>query len=291
MACSENRSAEHPSRTGDSREVIRITDQSGSETWIGDGLEAIRFGDRADTSTRHQLCNSRGFSLEFSLRADSNSLSFLSPVSVLKQHAPAGSFKQYTLKISQQTDSSLTLVPVSDEACAFFGNKPRLFFRKQAFVVDRTLRFDKIVFHTTECFGTCSVFHMEIDSARQIRQHTEVLYRQTRRDSTREGYFTGKLPDSTYQKFVAALKTSNLRQLDADEILCCDAPIITIILYANGKRKPFRTMLFPPIVAQNLVNVLYQIAGDQLGTRIDKPVVLEGWNGKPSTDPGNIVVQ
>lgn len=261
-----------------------------SETWVGDSLEAIRIGDVADTSAQHQLSNARGMTLSVSLRIDNNTLHFRSPVSVLKKYDQAGSLKQYTLKISQQTNSSLTLIPVSDEACAFFGNKGRLVFRKQAFSIDRNISFEKIVFHTTDCFGTCPVFHLEIDSAGRFRQHTEILYRQASRDSTQEGYFIGKMRDSTYQNLIAAIRTSHLRQLTSDEMLCCDAPIVTIILYANGQHTSFRAM-FPPIVAQDLVNVLYQIAREQTGTRTSIPFVLEGWNGKPSTDPGNILAQ
>ncbi|QKZ14014.1 DUF6438 domain-containing protein [Spirosoma sp. KUDC1026] len=264
-----------------------------SATWIGDSLEAMWIGDVADTSARqHQLSNAQGMTLSVSLRTDSTLLEFRTPVSVLKKHAPAGSFKQYTLAISQQTDRSLTLIPVSDEACAFFGNKHRLVFRKQSLVIDSEIRFEKIIFHTTECFGTCSVFHLEIDSASRFRQHTEVRYRQANCYSTREGYFTGTMPNNTYQKLMTAIRTSHLRQLtsDSDDMLCCDAPIGTIILYANGQRTSFRSM-FPPIVVQNLVNVLYQIAREQAGTRTSTPFVLEGWNGKPSTDLGNVVDQ
>jgi hypothetical protein len=258
------------------------------EIWIGDRLEAIRFDNTADTGAYHQLSNAQGFTLSVSLRADSNLLHFRSRYSILRKHAPAGSFKQYTLKINQQTDSSLTLTPTSAESCAFFGNKNRLFFKKQAFAIDTTICFEKIVFHTTECLGNCSVFHVEIDSEKRIRQHAEVLYKKSNRDATGEGHFTSNVPDSTYHNLIAAIKTSNLRQLQSDEILCCDAPIITIILYANGQRTSFRSMS-PPIVAQNLVDILYRIARKQLGTPTRQPFTLEGWNGKPSTDPGNFV--
>jgi hypothetical protein len=248
-----------------------------SGVWIGDSLEALHIRDCTDFRAQHELANRRGLNLSFSLRTDSNLLHFRSPISVLRKHASAGSFKQYTLKISQKSDSTMTLIPISEEALAFFGNKRSLFFRKQEFAVDTLLRFEKIIFHTTECFGTCSVFHMEIDSAKQLRQHTEILYRHSRRYTVGEGYFTGKLPDSIYHKLVAAIRTSHLRSLQADDILCCDAPIITIILYANGTRKSFRSMS-PPIVAQHLVRVLYQIAQPNVGKRTTKPFTLDGWS-------------
>jgi hypothetical protein len=247
-----------------------------SGVWIGDSLEALHIRDCTDSRAQHELANRRGLNLSFSLRTDSNLLHFRSPVSVLRKHASAGSFKQYILKISQKSDSTMTLLPISEEALAFFGNKRSLFFRKQEFAVDTLLHFEKIVFHTTECFGTCSVFHLEIDSTKQLRQHTEILYRHSRQDTTGEGYFTGKVPDSTYRKLIAAIQTSRLRNLQSDEMLCCDAPIITMILYANGTRKSFRSM-FPPIVAQHLIHILYQIAGKNVGKRTTRPFTLDSW--------------
>ncbi|GAB3764826.1 DUF6438 domain-containing protein [Spirosoma pomorum] len=245
-----------------------------SGVWIGDSLEALHINDIADSNAQHELANRQGLDLSFSLRTDGDLLYFRSPFSVLRKHAPAGSLTQYTLKISQQSDSSMTLIPLSEEALAFFSNKRSLFFRKQKFSVDTTLHFEKIIFHTTECFGTCSVFHTEIDSAKQLRQHTEILYRHARQDTTGEGYFTGRIPDSIYHELVAAIQTSHLRNLQSDEILCCDAPVITMILYANGTRKSYQSMT-PPIVAQHLVHVLYQTAGKNIGKRTKKPFTLE----------------
>jgi hypothetical protein len=63
------------------------------EIWIGDRLEAIRFDNTADTGAYHQLSNAQGFTLSVSLRADSNLLHFRSRYSILRKHAPAGSFK------------------------------------------------------------------------------------------------------------------------------------------------------------------------------------------------------
>ena len=77
-------------------------------------------------------------------------------------------------------------------------------------------------------------------------------------DTASEGYFTGKVSDTTFEKLITAIQTCNLRTLKMNNVLCCDGSIVTIIIYFNGQKEYFKTM-FPPTIANELIGTLYNI--------------------------------
>ncbi len=130
---------------------------------------------------------------------------------------------------------------------------------------NQSFSFEKIIFHTTACNGFCPIYHLEVTRNKQIRLHTEDAYRRSEkfsftRDSSKIGYFTGTIQDSTYQKLVTELSFMDLNNLAFDNAQCCDGSVITMIVYYNGKRKILRSM-FPPEKALKLIGMLYDICG------------------------------
>lgn len=125
--------------------------------------------------------------------------------------------------------------------------------------------FEKIIFHTTSCYGRCPIYHLQLTQDKQIRLHTEDAYRNDKdfsfkRDSSKTGYFTGSIQDSVYKNLVTALSAIDLNNLEFNNAQCCDGTLITVIVYYNGKRKVLRSM-FPPAKAQKLIGMLYDICG------------------------------
>lgn len=131
--------------------------------------------------------------------------------------------------------------------------------------VGNDFKFEKIIFHTTECYGFCSVYHLEIDSNKNAKLFSETVYKSNgkgayRKDSSKVGYFQGRIADTTFNKLVNEIQTIGIDSLTFDGANCCDAPIKTIIIYYNNKRKYLRSM-FPPNKARRLVSLLYEICG------------------------------
>lgn len=123
---------------------------------------------------------------------------------------------------------------------------------------------EKIVFHTSECFGKCPTYHLQVDKDQRVKLYAEQVFKKPGNiasfedDTARMGYFTGKASDSSFRKLTGELNKIELDTLEFDKTVCCDGSLITIIVYYNGKRKYLKSM-FPPAKADKLISVLYEI--------------------------------
>lgn len=120
--------------------------------------------------------------------------------------------------------------------------------------------FEKITYHSGPCFGVCPSYHLEILNDKTVLLKGDSLYnrRGTNYDYGRVGYFRGKVSDSSYQKLILELRAIGLDTVQFKGPDCCDAPMKTMIVYYNGKRKYLRTM-FPPDHARELLSALTEI--------------------------------
>lgn len=121
-------------------------------------------------------------------------------------------------------------------------------------------RFEKIMYHSGPCFGACPSYHLQVNSDKTVLLVGDSLYnkRMGNRDMSKVGYFSGKVADSSYNKLINELRTVGLDTLKFKGPNCCDAPMKTIIVYYNGKRKYLHAM-FPPDHAHQLIAVLNDI--------------------------------
>ena len=123
--------------------------------------------------------------------------------------------------------------------------------------------FEKIIFHTTGCFGFCPTYHLEVKNTKDFKFFAEKVYKtDTGRpftdDSVKMGYFKGVVTDSLFSHLDQELKTIGLDTLDFDGPDCCDGSTTTLIVYYKGKRKELRAM-FPPQEANKLISILKDI--------------------------------
>jgi hypothetical protein len=184
---------------------------------------------------------------------------------------------RYDLKVLKFNDTSLIVKPVSKLSKKFLQNRGEINFVRQEFAIDKSLKFEKIVFHTTECFGRCNVYHLQVDSSRLVKLHRQLVCSQiigAPVDTTIEGYFIGPLSDPSFQKLIKILQTCNLRTLKMNNALCCDGSVSTIVIYFNQQRRYFKTM-FPPTIANELVSTLYDICDESGFTKTFDKFKLE----------------
>ena len=147
---------------------------------------------------------------------------------------------RYDLKILKSNDSVLIVVPASQLSIKFFKDKDTLNFTQQEYALDDEINFEKIIFHTTGCYGSCPTYHLQIEKNKAIKLHIQRAYKRHSMyeiDSTKIGYYEGVIDEINYQKLELLLKTCNLNTLEFDGANCCDGSITTIIVYYNGKRK------------------------------------------------------
>jgi hypothetical protein len=187
--------------------------------------------------------------------------------------------ERYDFKILSLSDTFLTVKPISEHSKKLFKHRDTIKLIKQIYAIDTSIHFEKIKFHTTHCYGHCPIYHLEIDSAGNVRLHREMAYNELKNgkyvvDSTSIGYYQGKLDQNTLSELVSAIQTCNLNTLEFDGADCCDGSIQTIIIYYNGRRKRLESM-FPPRMASKLIMKLLEICETKDLKKVDEKFQIE----------------
>lgn len=244
-------------------------------TWVSPAQELIIVCDTVKNSNKNYLSNALLKDDNFELLIYGDTLSFQNRYTSSNDNYKKIYVDRYDLKIIRLTNKIIELKPVSEFSKKFFQNKDELIFTKQQYATDTSINFEKIIFHTTSCYGNCPIYHLQIDRSQSVLLHAAVDYTSIfRRDSTAEGYFKGKLSNLSFDKLLSALATCNLQTLKMNEVLCCDGVVYTIIVYYNGQRKYYKTMT-PPQIVNELIKTLNAICREKNLLRINDKFKLE----------------
>ena len=133
---------------------------------------------------------------------------------------------------------------------------------------------EKLVYHSSRCFGTCPQIDLQIDSKRNIivnRWYSKALGEE---DSTASGKFKGVLSREVYDQLLQVLRSSDYEHLKFPKVFCCDGVITTIIIYSAGKKTYLKSMT-PPAAADQLITFLHQLGTDTKLTRTDEEFNME----------------
>lgn len=136
------------------------------------------------------------------------------------------------------------------------------------------IRLEKIIFHSSRCNGSCPSIDLEIDSSRKIFVNREYYKTKSDLDKRFSGPFSGSLEQSKYNKLIELLQNCSLDTLQFPDIICCDAPITTIIVYYNSEKKYFKSMT-PPRIANELILFLKTIGNDKEYIKTNDTRVIE----------------
>jgi len=228
--------------------------------WISDENEMISFNSEYDNQSS---LTSKIRSDDFYLEVNNDTLSFQSRYYTSDDDYKKMIVDKYDFKILKINDSLLTIKPISKFAITFFGNDNPIVFKNQKFITNKNFEFEKIIFHTSSCFGSCPVIHLEIlkDGTFKLNMpsYKKRLYNSTEDESSRN--FTGKLKDTDLKELKDLIVKSRITTFEDTKkgtMFCCDGAIKTIILYHNGKRNYFKAM-FEPKLFQELITFLYQV--------------------------------
>lgn len=227
-------------------------------TWITSENESITIRDTMNEEGGSATLYNGGEDKDFDFIRYADTLSFQ-----FQYYSSATDYKilyndRYDFRIISFNDSTLTIVPVSDLSKKFFG-KTSIKFTNQAYAADTSIHLEKIIYHTTSCYGSCPVYHLEIGVDRTMKLHREKSTSIFPEDEEKIGYFRDTLALPDYQKLIANVRSINLKTLDPNGALCCDGSIVTLIVYYNnGQRKYFKSM-FPPPVLYSLLEQLHEI--------------------------------
>ncbi|ESU19832.1 hypothetical protein FEDK69T_30880 [Flavobacterium enshiense DK69] len=145
-------------------------------------------------------------------------------------------------------------------------------------------RFEKMIFHTSKCFGTCPEYHLELNQNKKIKLYIEKAYQNYKIDSTRIGFYRGKLDKETYNEFLSILEKIDLEKsgtkappVEPNTITLSEGSQLTLILYIDNKRKPMR-YIYPAGLMQDLMAFLYKISKDKSLTKVNEKLEIESLN-------------
>jgi hypothetical protein len=145
----------------------------------------------------------------------------------------------------------------------------------------QTIIFEKIIFHSSSCFGTCPTYYLQLEKDKSFRLYAERVFKKNTNisdsdfDSTRMGYFTGHIEDTSFNKLLTELKIIGLDTINFDApIFYTDGPEICLIVYYNGKRRILESSC-PTPKAGKLISTLYEICETSIIKRSDKIFEIE----------------
>jgi hypothetical protein len=220
-------------------------------TWISSQLEMIEILHTGRDSVNYM--SSRELKEDFfNLFIYGDTLSFQSFYTRSSTNYEIEYVDRYDLKIISSNDSVLVVEPVSDFSRAFFWDKPAITLRKKPYLTDRTVSFEKLVYHSFYG-GNAPHMSLQVDSAKNLY----VLFRNEYGVKTlRKGTYSAMLDDETYNQLIDQLQNAQLRALRFGNFKGADSPITSLIIYFNGKRKQLKSIA-PPRVARDLLNFIH----------------------------------
>ena len=134
--------------------------------------------------------------------------------------------------------------------------------------------FQKIVYHSSFCFGTCPRIDMNIDASRNIYVERQFFSGRGREDTAGSGRFSGVLDKATFNELMRMLLKSNYAEQQWPDVTCCDGVITTIIIFDKNKRTYLKSMT-PPDEARELIALLRKIALDTPLPKAENKMELE----------------
>ena len=161
----------------------------------------------------------------------------------------------FVLKIDR--NEKMTLTPVNSGASLLTnlitldGAKENLIYKDIRNFQFDSLKFEKIIFSTTECYGTCPVMAIEIDNNKNFKFIGE-------KNSIATGHYYGKIPDAEYEKLLDILRLSQLDSIHCGTDRNIDLSTYSLEIHYNDRSRNFKTCMLP-FVLDNLKEFLISL--------------------------------
>ena len=158
-------------------------------------------------------------------------------------------------------DYDFLIKELSNEKLEFVGLDPNsrllsfqdslqksLIFRSQDKIATDTIRFEKLLFQATNCYGSCPAMIYQIDNSKEFKFEGEKF-------AIKQGFYKGVIPDKVYSDLLSILAISELDKIENNGTFNIDAPTYTIELHYNNNVKFIKTA-FLPLALERLLTFL-----------------------------------
>ena len=137
--------------------------------------------------------------------------------------------------------------------------------------------FTGLTFLSSKCNGTCPDISLNLYDDKRIEISRVVYRKKGQVDTTLSGNFKGTLSEKEFNKAVSILKTINWDTVTFPKVLCCDAPIVTLMFSYKGTYKRFKSMT-PPKSTNGLIKYLTDLGSKIILHKYDKPIDFEDFD-------------
>ena len=168
---------------------------------------------------------------------------------------------KYYFKILYKTEDSFMVSPKSKLAKLYFDNRDSIVFKTKYQFADKTNYFNKIIYHSSHCFGCCKDLHLELDYSGNLKVTDNGSGTRGCIDSILNDNYFGKVSYNDLNRLRTILKYSQLKTLEWPESRhCFDAPDLTLIIYQNEERYHFKINApCVPIISRQLTGFLNRL--------------------------------
>jgi hypothetical protein len=83
-----------------------------------------------------------------------------------------------------------------------------------------------------------------------------------KKDTADMGDFKGMVTEQTFNELTRAMIKMNLDSLEYHGSNCCDAPLKTFTVYYNNGKSKGISVMFPPPIMHDFINVCYRICSE-----------------------------
>ena len=163
----------------------------------------------------------------------------------------------HDFKIISSSDSSMSIIPISELAKHKFENIDTIKLRKQNYYYDKSLVFEKLYYKYPSYYGTVSISYYSIDS-NFIYTYQNIQYPNSSNDdptiefntsdSVVKEKFTGQLHDTTISELIYLLRTSGINSTKfikrhEYDLYINSSLTNNIQLFYSGKQTSFNRLL------------------------------------------------
>jgi len=146
--------------------------------------------------------------------------------------------------IAEKNEEILRLIPLTQYSRTLaFEQMPQkvLVFKSQRKIYTDTIRFAKLLFATTNCYGSCPAMTLQIDNS-------GILLFKGEKWAVKQGFYRAKLSKETFSELLSILGMSALDKVENHGNFNIDAPTHTIEIHYNNKIKLIRSAFLPFIL-------------------------------------------
>lgn len=162
--------------------------------------------------------------------------------------------EHHDFRIVQKNEDILRLIPLTQYSRVLaFEQMPQneLVFKSQEGIFTDTIRFEKLLFATTNCYGFCPAMTFQIDSS-------GILMFKGEKWAVKQGFYRAKLSNQTFNELLSILGISELDKVENHGSFNIDASTHTLEIHYNNKIK-FIKSAFLPFMLDKLLDFLMAI--------------------------------